>query len=245
METKSPASFTELNLSEALLAPLNAIFEAQVHAARSFLSFILQMGFRHKYSKEEIDKLKENETDNKDILDNIKAEQNDRKEIDKLRKLQKDGTITEEQLRELKLLLNKWDDLHSQDFIYIDDNGNENWVTVPNLALIPVKPLAIDTAQFKFDMAINEKYENYNTIKDSAKADYERPWFLIQPKRLTGRIVPQNSTDSQASISIEIKIKSTEMPNGLNRLLTMMNESSRILPVELKPVKTSIPDQPD
>jgi len=242
METNSPASFTELNLSEALLAPLNAIFEAQVHAARSFLSFILQMGFRHKYSNDEIEKLKKDETANKDILDNIKAEQNARIEIDKLRKFQKDGKITDEQLRELKLLLNKWDDLHSQDFIYIDDQGNENMVSVPNLALIPVKPLTIDTASFKFDMAISEKYENYNTIKDSVKADYERPWFLIQPKRLSGHIVPHNSKDSQASISIEISIKSTEMPNGLNRLLTMMNESSRILPFESKPISPTIPE---
>ena len=137
----------------------------------------------------------------------------------------------------MKLLLSKWDDLHSQDFIYIDEEGKENWVSIPNLALIPVKPLSIDNASFQFNMSINDKYENYNTIKGSAKADYERPWFLIQPKRLTGNIASKSATENQATISIQISVKSTEMPNGLNRLLTMMNESSRILPVENRPEK--------
>jgi hypothetical protein len=235
-ETK-PASFSQLNLSEALLAPLNAIFEAQVHAARSFLSFILQMGFRHKYTPVDIKKLEEDKETNKEVLETINEELEARIEVERLRKLQRDGTITDEQFLELKLLLSKWDDLHSQDFIYIDEEGKENWVSIPNLALIPVKPLSIDNASFQFNMSINDKYENYNTIKGSAKADYERPWFLIQPKRLTGNIASKSATENQATISIQISVKSTEMPNGLNRLLTMMNESSRILPVENRPEK--------
>jgi hypothetical protein len=235
-ETK-PASFDELNLSEALLAPLNAIFEAQVHAARSFLSFILQMGFRHKYTPADIKNLEEDKETNKEVLATINEEKEARVEIERLRKLQRDGSITDEQLLELKLLVNKWDDLHSQDFLYIDDRGNENWVSIPNLALIPVKPLSIDTASFQFDMKISDKYENYNTIKGSAKAEYARPWFLIQPKRLKGSIASKNSSEKDATISIQINVKSTEMPNGLNRLLTMMNESSRILPVENRPEK--------
>lgn len=235
-----PGSYSKLNLSEALLAPLNAIFEAQVHAARSFLSFILQMGFRHKYTPTEIKNLEDDVKDkdaNEKVLATIREEEKDRKEIKRLRDLQRDGKITNQELDDLKLLLNKWDDLHSQDFVYIDDQGNENWVSIPNLALIPVKPLSIDTASFQFDMKINDTYENYNTIKGSAKADYERPWFLIQPKRLTGNIASKSASENQATISIQISIKSTEMPDGLNRLLTMMNESSRILPLENRPEK--------
>jgi hypothetical protein len=44
---KGPASETVLSLSQALLAPLDAILKAQVHAARSFLSFLLQIGYPH------------------------------------------------------------------------------------------------------------------------------------------------------------------------------------------------------
>ncbi len=245
MENSTPASNTDLSLSAAMLAPLNAIFEAQVHAARSFLSFILQMGFRHKYSKDEIENLKKDEVANKDILSVIDEENADRLIIEGLKQQQKDGqTLTEAELKTMKLLVNKWDDIYSQDFVYVDDQGNENWVTIPNLALIPVKPLSIDTASFKFEMSINEKYEDYNTIQKSVKADTERPWFLIKPKRLSGSIVPKGSSANEAAISIEISIKSTEMPYGLNKLLTMMTESSRILPLELKPVKNSEPEKP-
>jgi hypothetical protein len=235
MEDSKPASLTDMSLSAAMLAPLNAIFEAQVHAARSFLSFILQMGFRHKYSEDEIEKLRQDKTANKEILNNISQEETARLRIEELRKLKKDGTISEENLTELRLLVNQWDDIYSQDFIHIDDQGNENWVTIPNLALIPVKPLSIDTASFKFDMAINSSYETYNTIRSSTNVESDRPWFLIKPKRLTGSIVPKNSSASQSSISIEISIKSTEMPYGLNKLLTMMTENSRILPVDTIP----------
>jgi hypothetical protein len=41
------AAETPISLSQALLAPLDAIFQAQIHAARSFLSLLLQIGFPH------------------------------------------------------------------------------------------------------------------------------------------------------------------------------------------------------
>ena len=36
-----------VGLSQVLLAPLDSIFKAQIHAARSFLNLVLQMGFPH------------------------------------------------------------------------------------------------------------------------------------------------------------------------------------------------------
>src|SRR3954463_3483482 len=44
---KGPASETILSMSQALLAPLDAILKAQVHAARSFLNFLMQIGYPH------------------------------------------------------------------------------------------------------------------------------------------------------------------------------------------------------
>lgn len=233
MEEQTPASINKLNLSEALLAPLNAIFEAQVHAARSFLSFVLQMGFRHKYSEDEIKKLRldTNNEESLEIVKNYDEEQTDRGTISQLRQKQKDGTLSGDEMNHLKALVNKWDDIYSQDFTYIDDQGNENLMSVPNLALIPVKPLSIETASFKFDMEINNSYENYETVRGTSKMNAEqRPWMLIQPKRLSGTIVPHSESGNRSAISIEINIKSTEMPNGLSKLLTTMTESSRILP---------------
>jgi hypothetical protein len=42
-----PASKAMISLSQAILAPLDALAKAQVHAARSFLNFLLQMGYPH------------------------------------------------------------------------------------------------------------------------------------------------------------------------------------------------------
>ncbi len=44
---QEPAAIKEISLSQAILAPLDALFKAQVHAARSFLNLLLQMGYPH------------------------------------------------------------------------------------------------------------------------------------------------------------------------------------------------------
>jgi hypothetical protein len=43
----TPAASTPLSLSEAILAPLDSIFKAQVHSARSFINFLFQMAYPH------------------------------------------------------------------------------------------------------------------------------------------------------------------------------------------------------
>ena len=40
------AEETDISLSQAVLAPLDAIFKAQLHGARSFLNMLLQLGYR-------------------------------------------------------------------------------------------------------------------------------------------------------------------------------------------------------
>src|SRR5262245_40389962 len=44
---RGEAAHTVMSLSQALLAPLDALIKSQVHAARSFLNFILQIGYPH------------------------------------------------------------------------------------------------------------------------------------------------------------------------------------------------------
>jgi len=80
-----------ITLSAALLAPLNAIFEAQVHAARAFLNFVLQMGFRHKYSESEIAELRKEPAKNKEIINEIDREIDAKKRISEL---EQKGTLT-------------------------------------------------------------------------------------------------------------------------------------------------------
>src|SRR5690606_12458636 len=121
-----------VTLSEAFLAPLESIFKAQVHAARSFLSFILQMGFRHKYSEDDIKYLKESDTEeSREILAKIDEEKNEMQLIkelrDRLHTLENldnptagDERETNEihaRLRELQI---KWSPLHNQLIDYVD-----------------------------------------------------------------------------------------------------------------------------
>jgi hypothetical protein len=42
-----PSAIKEISLSQAILAPLDALFQAQVHGARSFLNLLLQIGYPH------------------------------------------------------------------------------------------------------------------------------------------------------------------------------------------------------
>lgn len=224
----------ELTLSSAILAPLNAVFEAQVHAARSFLSFILQMGFRHKYTQEDINRLKKTDNpENKKIIDNYEQGKIEKKEIIKLRNKQESNEgLDPNELNRLKTLLNKWDDVISQDFNYVDSEGDEHIVSIPNLALIPVNPLGIEDANVKFEMRISENYEEFETLRKSSNATEDRPWYLIKPKRLSGSIVPKNASNNQSGISIEINIKKTEMPYGLSKFLASVTEASKILEPE-------------
>ncbi|MDP4207260.1 MAG: DUF2589 domain-containing protein [Bacteroidota bacterium] len=43
----TPSASSEMSLSQAILAPLNSLFKAQIHAGRSFLSYLLQIGYPH------------------------------------------------------------------------------------------------------------------------------------------------------------------------------------------------------
>jgi hypothetical protein len=47
MSDTKPASSTPISLSQAVLAPLDAVFKAQIHGARSFLNMLWQIAYPH------------------------------------------------------------------------------------------------------------------------------------------------------------------------------------------------------
>ena len=244
-----------LNLSQALLAPLNAIFEAQIHSARTFLSFILQMGFRHIYSKGD-KKMNEDIVNNsqdplaveeaKAILDEIQDQDDAKKEIARIRERitelsekETSNTLSVEENAELdqlkgdlRSLLSKHGDLWTQSFQYVDDEGNEREIIIPNLALIPVKPLAVEDANFQFEMRVDSSDQDYNTLRSSAGGEVDRPWFLIKPRRVMGTIVPSESSEKSAGIKIEINVKSAPMPQGLSTLLISLTQTAKVVDKE-------------
>ncbi len=59
-----PASVADISLSQVLLAPLDAIFKAQIHAARSFINMLLQLGYKHQSVDEKGNATGETNADN-------------------------------------------------------------------------------------------------------------------------------------------------------------------------------------
>jgi hypothetical protein len=214
-----------ITLSAALLAPLNAIFEAQVHAARAFLSFILQMGFRYQYTEKEKEDLKKEPAKNKETLAEIEAEETAKKRI---KELESKDILTDRENKELWGLKAQWDELRMQKFDYFDDKGNPTSIYIPNLAILPVKPLGVENANFKFELNVKKFTEDYNQMGTVKGASGERPWFLIKPKRIRGEF--GKSEGNERSIKIEVNVSTTDMPYGLDKLLTSLTSNVNVIP---------------
>ncbi len=178
------AADTDISLEQALLAPLDSILKAQVHAARSFLNLLLQLGYPDEHAPGA------------------------------------DG-----QPYRLK-------------FMYQGESGEEQWVSIPALALVPIAPLAVDSANFDLQMAvrkISKSRQMRSSIASDEEASADRPWFLVEkPVSIQGVIAPPSEGDAerhseaQSSIKISINVKSTPMPAGLSKLLTSLTQMGQI-----------------
>jgi hypothetical protein len=201
-----------ITLSAALLAPINSIFEAQIHSARAFLNFVLQMGFRHQPSPKELDEnpeLKQKEEDRAKAKERIK---------ELLQERDDNGSLSSAEVAELKELNATAGDLYYQSIDFIDQTGNDFMVAIPNLALLPIKPLAVQEADFCYEFAVSSETKEYNQMgaalsdskeeakgaqtKDQAtgevsdtkeKGSDTRPWFLIQPKSVRKALLQNES----------------------------------------------------
>lgn len=213
----------DITLSAALLAPLNSIFEAQIHAARAFLNFILQMGFRHQYSDKEIKAL-ENNSKNAEILKEINAQKDAKEKIKKLEEKKKsESKLSSAEMEELEGLKLNWDDLYYQRFDLLDGDGQNSKVFIPNLALLPIKPLAVDNANFKFNLQVKSYSSEYEQMGSAFGADKKRPWYLINPKSIRGEYSKGESNEKK--IEVEIHVSATEIPYGLDKLLVSLTNN--------------------
>jgi hypothetical protein len=203
-----PASSTAVSLGQALLAPLDAIFKSQIHAARSFLSLLLQMGTPHV-------------------------------------PVNKEGNLDQEKMNTQSMYMQEFS------FESTDEAGNSriSKVSIPTLSLIPVTALAIDSAEFQLEFRVTQierhrqiqASEKDVTEKEKTNASYDefsRPWYLVkEPISLRGMVAAPTSKDSSSentsdsTIKINIKIGKQAMPAGLDRLLTTMNQVSKIAEV--------------
>lgn len=219
-ESNQKDELKPISLSAALLAPINSIFEAQIHAARAFLNFILQMGFRHQPTKAELEGNEELQKEQKKVEE---GKENIRK---LLKKRQQTGTLTNAEIAELKELSINYGDLYHQSIDFIDQSGNDIFLGIPNLALLPIKPLAIQEAEFSYEFGVASETNAYEQMGAALKKDETRPWFLIkEPKSIRGTFVTSKENSTERSIKIKVKVGSTEIPYGLEKLLVHLTNS--------------------
>jgi hypothetical protein len=202
----APAAEQNISLSQAILAPLDAILKAQLHAARSFLSLLLQLGYPHQ-------PLKEGEKEGVQGTDE--------------KKTWSDGTP------------------YMLEFAHEVEEGGERRrqkIRVPALALVPVAPLAVQSAEFRFAMSVHEVAAHRQmraSAGDAVKEDegdadeFKRPWFLVsEPVSVRGTIAaptaPTDSTTQDARIEVEIKLAAIPIPAGLDRLLTGLTQVTQL-----------------
>lgn len=121
------------------------------------------------------------------------------------------------------------------EFTFKDKENKNQVLRIPALSLVPISPLAVDSANFELEMAANEvvsrrqirtSESDNETKKYNAK---KRPWFLVdEPLDIRGEIIAPTKSDeaskkqTESSIKIDIHVKSIPMPAGLNKLLTTL-----------------------
>ncbi len=236
-------------LSAAFLAPLNSIFEAQIHAARSFLNLLLKMGFRHRNSPEVVatsrEAVRDLETEaeqaggesnlteekkellqaSRGIVAEDKEFQDQKKEMQRLFRLRNEqGRLNAADIAKLKDLNARYGDLYQQSIDFINNDGNQVTVNIPNLALLPIKPLSISEADVSFEFqTAKDRAEKWQNKDDG---DKKLPWYLVQePKSLKGNIVASREDKKASSISVNMKIQAAEMPEGLQKLMIHLTNS--------------------
>lgn len=249
------AADESLSLSSAILSPINSLFEAQVHSARAFLSFILQMGFGDTVSKSGLEaeqqrlegllgndglepedkKELQEKQDKVTYLQNLLEQYEEYLELKKKQAADEELTAYEEtRLEQLKALDGEFEsnnlkeDIYTLKFKYQDGSGNLHTIVMPALALIPIQPLGITKATFDFNLAISRHRKNFSQQQSSRRGSDRRPWFFIQPKSIEGTIHSDSSMQSQRGIKIHIEVASTPIPQGLSNLLTSLTQSGRI-----------------
>jgi len=113
-----------------------------------------------------------------------------------------------------------------QKFDYFDDKGNVSSFFIPNLAILPIKPLGVENANFKFELNVKKFTEDFNQMGTVKGASGDRPWYLIKPKRISGEF--GKSEGNEKSIKIEVNVGTTDMPYGLDKLLTSLTNNVNV-----------------
>lgn len=230
MQNTKQANASAISLSQAILAPLDAIFKAQIHAGRSYINMLWQMAYPHipvddkghqiKFKRSFVEEEKYVfERDDGTFFTLSEGGMPEAKE----------GFVADE---------GKEIDLRSPyqfplNFKVEKDNKQQEYIMqVPAIAMIPTSPLGIEEASIKFSMSIEnvtdhkqlQRAESRNHVSQSNTSGGSRPWYLVEePKSINGYINTKDATNS--SIDIEIKLAKSPIPAALEKSLTVLTQS--------------------
>jgi|GEM_PF-5626692 len=227
-----------LSLSQAILAPLDAIFKAQIHAGRSYINMLWQMAYPHlpvdangrqipfknAYKDPEGKYVFEDSDGNMFSLDD------------------KGNKIAAAPLTTAYMTQNKAD-LHLPYQFPISfqvqngDEVKEYVMQVPAITMVPSSPLGIEEANVNFQMSINH-VEDHKQMKSSEGQNYKasndgdgfneskRPWYLVErPKSIVGSISSGSTSSTDSKIDISIKLTKSPVPAALEKSLTMLTQA--------------------
>jgi hypothetical protein len=240
-----PAASTVISLSQLVLAPLDALSKAQLHAARSFVNFLLQLGYPERALPS---------APAPAAAPPPPAAPGGAPAGDPGLASAAPRTAPEREPEETFFQRLPFD-------AEVDGKLVPYVARVPTLALVPVRPLAIEEATFKLRMTVSYVGRHRQTKPFERDASVERrPWYLVDdPVSLRGVLAPspvaaptrapapapepgapeppgaavdERSDESTASNAIDvfIKVTQTDPPAGLERLLAMMSQKATISP---------------
>jgi hypothetical protein len=204
--TKNPNAADQklVSLAQVLLAPLDALFQAQVHAGRSFLNFLLQLSYRDRPDERKRDAAPADEKAPKgpDTIFTVDFVQEVPGPIGA------DGKPADSQLQK---------------------------VSIPALALVPMRPLAIEEAEVNLAMEVTEIGDHQQLRSAEAKQPSDPPpwWLVPNPISLKGHVGNASESDrtsmtEKRMVQIKVKVGSVATPAGLEKLLTTLTQSAQV-----------------
>lgn len=206
------ATEAELSLAQAILSPLDSIFQAQVHAARSFINLLLQVGYPHL----SIDK-------------NTGRPSTD------------PAVNPPEKYKPYELEFNFDQENNGVSNTYKVKIPALSLVPLNSLAIDSAEfnfGLKVKTIERFQQMQGSEAHALKNETDEGEDGRLKRKWFLVEdPVSFKGNISSKPSAamaeqSSEAVIDISIKLSKSPVPAALDNLLAVLTKSVTMEPVK-------------
>ncbi|PZP30708.1 MAG: hypothetical protein DI603_14385 [Roseateles depolymerans] len=216
-----PAEEAVISLSQALLAPLDALAKAQVHAARSFLNFVLQIGYPHRSP--------DAPADGDDSMYS--------------QKFQLEQTSTDAQGRPETRTLTL--SLPTLALVPLQPLGIE--AARYEVELVIRELQHHQQIQSSEAEALAREQMRAGASAPEELGAMPRPWYLVsEPISVRGTLSDPGGSaqrEKAASIKVEVQLKSAPTPAGLAKLLSTMTQVSSLTET-LHPTPGAAPGEP-